>query len=52
MKAAIAISLFVLIVVGYTAVSTSDYYEAVQSKDLCRDMVQAGAWPQEVCNER
>jgi len=51
MKAAIAISLFVLIVVGYAAVSTSDYYEAIQRHDLCQQMVKAGAWPKIICKE-
>jgi len=51
MKAAIAISLFVLIVVGYTAVSTSDYYESQQRHERCLDMVEQGAWPAEVCKE-
>lgn len=52
MRTAIILAAAVFAVTSWVAVSTSDYYEAIQRHELCRDMVQAGAWPQEVCNER
>ena len=51
MKAAFSISLFVLVVVGYTAVSTSDYYEAQRQHEHCLDMTAQGAWPKAACKE-
>lgn len=37
------------LVAGYAWVSTMSYHDAVAQYQQCLDMVQAGAWTEEVC---
>jgi len=50
MKTAIILAAIVFAVTAWVAVSTSDYYEAIQRHEHCLSMVEQGAWPEEVCN--
>lgn len=49
MRTAFLLSVIVAIIIGYVAVSTSDYWDAVRQHSHCLSMVASAAWPAEVC---